>query len=361
MRIALFTSILLLLALMTSCEKNIANDDNGKGATPPSGNTEIDSDSKDYALTIAEAQAVEEGTQICVKGYIIASTQQSINNICFEDFVGSTAIVLADKRVTGDENQVFYSDDVFPVCLTDASKGIRESFNLEKNPQYWNCYVYIYGTREKYMNLPGLKKVQSIEVDPNHIPEADETDDNNDDSGNTDDSGNDNPTPDDDNNGEAGNNQGDNSGSEGDNGGETIPNEDDDKPSDFWTIAQAKAAPEYTTCTIEGYIVAAASNGEYPTFINYSFGPSFGINDTAILLADKPYDSSIAPEEQFDLLKFTDLFSVCVRIPKEYRAELNLVSNPQNQNKRIRIKGRTKDYLGTRGFSEIQDYKWVIE
>ena len=103
MRITIFTTILLLLALMTSCEKNIANEDNGKGATPSSGNTEIDSNSKDKALTIAEAKEVMEGAQICVKGYIVASTQQSINNICFEEpFVGSTAIVLSSKRVTGD-------------------------------------------------------------------------------------------------------------------------------------------------------------------------------------------------------------------------------------------------------------------
>lgn len=367
MRITIFTTILLLLALMTSCEKNIANEEKVKETTPSSDTNTINNGVKDGALIIAKAQEAEEGTQICVKGYIIASTQQSINNLCIvEPFVGSSAIVLGTKKVTIDGDEASYEGEVFPVCLTDASKGIRESFNLEKNPQYWNCYVYIYGTREQYMNMPGLKKVQSIEVDPDHVPEADETDDdNNDDSGNNDNPENDDPAPDDNNGGEGDNNQGDNnqgdnSGTEGDNSGETIPNEDDSNTSSALTIAQAKVMPEYTTCTVEGYIVAAASNGEYPTFINYSFGPSFGNNDTAILLADKPYDASIPQELQFDLNKFSDLFSVCTYYSnKEFKKVLNLVNHPENQNKRIRIKGRTQDYLGTRGMKEIKEYEFI--
>lgn len=364
MRITLFTTILLLLALMTSCEKSIANEGNGKETTPSSDTKTIDNDAKDGAMTIAEAQAAEEGTQICVKGYIIASTHQSINNIDFDaPFEGSTAIVLASKKVTDDEDQIFYSNEVFPVCLTDASKGIRESFNLEKNPQYWNCYVYIYGTREQYMNMPGLKKVQSIEVDPNHVPEADETDnDNNDDSGNIDNPENDDPASDDNNGGEGDNNQGDNSGSEGDNGGETIPNEDDSNTSSVLTVAKAKKADKGEKIKVQGYIVGAVSGGDFGTSIYYSFDyPDFDNDKAGIILADKPYDKEKKPTEQYDLTNYTDLLLVGLSDckPSKLKNELNLVANPNHQNRRILLSGTRKDHLGQDGLKEITAYEFI--
>ena len=123
------------------------------------------------ALTISQAWATAEGTVICVKGYLVASTQRSIQNAVFsEPFEGSTAIVLAEEPIKNSDIVIDY-DDLFPVCLTDASKGIRDSYNLVTHPEYWNHIVYIYGTRAEYMSMPGLKNVTAIEVGEAYQPD----------------------------------------------------------------------------------------------------------------------------------------------------------------------------------------------
>lgn len=354
----LFTFLFLALSfILIGCEKNIANEEQedkkqGTGNNTSASAGSIDDGTKTNAMTVAEAQEAKEGSMICVKGYIVGATQKSINNIEFESpFSSSTAIVLSDKRVTG-EDQEFYVSDVFPVCLTDAAKGIRDAFNLKDNPQYANCFVYIYGTREKYMGLPGLKNVQSIEVDANHIPEDNE---------NT--SGGDNGQ--DNNNNDNNNDNGNEGGGGTEEGGQEDNNQQDsgnnDETVSYLTVAEAKSASKYTICTIEAYIVAAASGDITTGKINYSFGPDFGFNDTAILIADKTYNPDLAPQEQFDVVNFTDLFSVCIRISKDNKDKLNLVKNPENQNKRIRIKGEIDDYLWIKGFKDIIEWEWVNE
>ena len=62
-------------------------------------------------------------------------------------FTGNTALVLASKKSDGTAEQ-FTNDELFPVSLSDASKGIKDAYNLASNPQYHNQYVYIIGTRE---------------------------------------------------------------------------------------------------------------------------------------------------------------------------------------------------------------------
>ena len=146
---------------MTGCGKDIATDDSKQPEepTPPS---VIDESQKDNALTVAEAIEAEEGSYICVKGYLVAATQRSIKNADFEKpFSGSSAIVLADKQV---EENTEYPTELFPICLTDCSKSIRNALNLEDNPDNHNHLIYIYGVREKYMSMPGMKKVSDFEI-----------------------------------------------------------------------------------------------------------------------------------------------------------------------------------------------------
>lgn len=154
--------ILVLLfcsLLFVGCEKDFTEDDNGKDnkenpASPDDGGSDDDTTWED-ALSVAEAQSVEEGTVVCVKAYIVASTTRSLKNAEFKaPFTYSSAIVIADKpaeSLTGD-------DALMPVCLTDRKKA-RADLNLVDHPENWNRLIYIIGTREKYMSVPGLKKV----------------------------------------------------------------------------------------------------------------------------------------------------------------------------------------------------------
>ena len=153
---------ILLLSLTSSCEKEIISEkeENAPETAQPS---TVADEQKHNALTVAEAQQADEGSNICVKGYIVAATTRSIKNADFESpFTGSSAIVLADDsvRTTSGLSQ----ENLFPVCLTDCNKSIRHALNLEDNPQNWNHIIYIYGTRAKYMSCPGLKKVAQFEI-----------------------------------------------------------------------------------------------------------------------------------------------------------------------------------------------------
>ncbi len=322
---------------MASCEKGIAEE--GKSNTPTAGITEGD---RKNALTVAQARQAAAGTLICVKGYIVASTQKSMNNTdFFSPFEGSTAIVLADKSSDND----LYDDDLFPICLTDASKGIRDAYNLEAHPEYHDKFVYILGTREQYLATAGLKKVKGIEVDPNHVITPDEQSENPDDSGNQDNPENpdspvtpDNPdTPD-------------------------IPETPDtpdnpDNPStpttNVLTVAEAKSQKENAQITVQGYIVAAVSGGkEYISFES----PTFGGNNTAIVLADKKYEEGTT----FDTTGYSDLYIIYLAdSPKNIKEELCLPKHPNNQNRLVKIKGKVGFYFGMKLLIKVESYQWI--
>jgi len=163
MKIKYNIAILSCIILMSGCEKGISDEESGNGGNPTSG---IPAELKQRALTIEEAQQVSNGTKdICVKGYIVASTRQSMGNATFKTpFEGNTAIVLASKKHHL-KNPVPTTDKLFPICLTDGKKGLKEAFNLEDHPEYWNKYVFIVGEKNKYMSLDGLKKITAIEID----------------------------------------------------------------------------------------------------------------------------------------------------------------------------------------------------
>lgn len=318
-----------LLLLLASCEKNIA--DEGQDSVQTAGITEGD---RKNALTVAQAQQVAAGTQICVKGYMVASTQKSMSNTdFFSPFEGSTAIVLADKRSDND----LYEEDLFPVCLTDASKGIRDAYNLEAHPEYHNQFVYILGTREQYLSTAGLKKVKGIEIDPNHVVTPDEPGDEPDTPENPD-------TPDTPEN--------------PDNPDNPVTPDNPDNPStptsNVLTVAEAKKVKK-GTITVKGYIVGAG--GSSFQGVNLEFSEPFTEN-AYILLADKQCDNTSTFDINTELLPISLIEKDNPTI-KNIRESLNLVDHSNYQNKLIQIKGSVVYQLKTYGLYKIESYQWI--
>ena len=236
----LFFSFFLLLTLF-SCEKELVNDEHAVNSS-----SELPDDIKSSALTVAEAIDIEPGYWITVKGYIVAAAESSIKNADYRTpFAGKTAILLADEPSDGTDEQLF--NDLMPISLSDAAKGISASFNLQDNPGRWNNFVYIHGIRKQYMSAPGIKEVTNIWIgNPDEQPE---------------------PVVDSDDNPDNPDN----------------PNVDDGEDSDVLSVAQAIDADSEHYIWVKGYIVATAKNN-----LN---NPKFdGVleNYTAIVLADKP-------------------------------------------------------------------------
>ena len=339
-------SIVLVLAfcLFSACHKSIIDDSKESGADAKDATTAISDEIKATALTISEAQQVSNGTSICVKGYIVAATERSIHNADFTSpFQGSSAIVLARKASDGSDNQ-FDTHELFPICLTDAPKSIREGFNLESNPQYWNQYVFIEGTKENYLSMAGLKKVKGIETDPNHVDNetADVPDDNNEDEGGDSDTGggdSDSGTPDD----------------EGDN-----PDIDDggSQDSSVLTVAEAKMLSSAThDISIQGYIVAATAYDMPSCVFQEPFDETY---NNYIVLADKPFDTTQSASEQFDLVNFSDLLPIQLGAKtKKLWKEMNLVQHPQYHNRLLKVTGTIIFQLGTIGMYEVEDYTLI--
>lgn len=332
---------LIVCILFFGCEKSIVPESNNGSGISLVG---ISDNAKQTALTIAEAQQQPTGTPICVKGFIVASTTKSMSNATYSSpFAGSTAIVLASRQSNGTNTQ-FDKEELFPICLTDASKGIKEAYNLESNPQYYNQYVFISGTRDTYLTLSGLKKVKAIEVDPHHVVTQDEQPDAVKEGESIDDSEEEGTDEDDVTYGD-------------EEEGEDIGDDNDQQTNGVMTVAEAIAAPEQSNMTVKGYIVAAVKGKkenisfDYPGFNNYS---------TAIVLADKPYDSNKTVEAQFPT-GYQELLIVYLSDskPAKLKDELNLVSHPENQNKFIQVTGRKGFALGIKLLLDINDYEWA--
>ena len=332
---------LIVCILFFGCEKSIVPESNNSSGISLVG---ISDNAKQTAMTIAEAQQQPTGTPICVKGFIVASTTKSMSNATYSSpFAGSTALVLASRQSNGTNTQ-FDKEELFPICLTDASKGIKEAYNLESNPQYYNQYVFISGTRDTYLTLSGLKKVKAIEVDPHHVVTQDEQPDAVKEGESIDDSEEEGTDEDDVTYGD-------------EEEGEDIGDNNDQQTNGVMTVAEAIAAPEQSNMTVKGYIVAAVKGKkenisfDYPGFNNYS---------TAIVLADKPFDSNKTAEAQFPT-GYQELLIVYLSDskPAKLKDELNLVSHPENQNKFIQVTGRKGFALGIKLLLDINDYEWA--
>lgn len=342
---------LLAFCLLIGCQKSIdeGSDNNGGATDGSAGTTGITGEEKANALTIAQARRVANGTSICVKGYIVAATERSINNAKYTaPFEGTSAIVLASRQSNGSDSQFSAEDELFPVCLTDAAKNIRNFYNLKDNPSYWNQYVYVTGTKEDYLSLPGLRKVKAIEIDPNHevTPEEEAEP-----AENGEEPTNPNEDPED-----------DGPGDDGTSSDPTYPDEsgngdgDNEPANNVLTVAEAKKLKSPTkNITVQGYIVAATAYDMQSCIFQAPFNEDY---NTYIVLADKPFDASKTASQQFDMVGYSDLFPV--RLGAKTKAlwkKLNLFQNPQHHNKLLKVKGTVIFQLGTMGLDEVDtDY-----
>ena len=299
--------LLFLSTVTTGCEKAIVDDDNSGSST----SEVITDEMKRNALTVPQAIATEGGTKVTIKGYIVAAAENSIKKSDFHaPFEGSTALVLAARKSNGSSDQFDYSE-LIPICLTDAAKGLRDTYNLEENNQYWNQFVYISGTRKEYMSVPGIKKVQALFIDTSHVPTADEKAD----GGGAEEEQEVDDTPD--------NGEGDNTNGDIEYIGD-IP---------VYNVAQAIQALTYQQCYVKGYIVATTSK----SMGNIKF-EDINHDYTAIVLADDP--------ETTELEK---LFPIGVDIAT--RDELAEYGD-KLKNLYVRVLGDKETYLRQPGFKK---------
>ena len=313
----LFFSFFLFFALC-SCEKELASNEQ-----PVNSSEELPDDIKNNALTVAEAMNIEPGYWITVKGYIVAAAESSIKNADFRSpFAGKTAILLADEPSDGTDEQVF--DDLMPISLSDAAKGISATFNLQENAKRWNNFVYIHGIRKQYMSAPGIKEVKNIwtgapdeQPDPVVVPD-DNPDDNPD-----------NPIID-----------------EGEE--ETI------NGNRVYTIEQALKDTTLLDHRIwvKGYIIASAKR----SMGSMDFKAPFN-SDLAIILSKNAVSAEdtlrIKEKKDYEGL-FPAVFYSEYDVYKEVKKQTNLKDHPENWNKLIYVWG---DYgntnVGKRGINKV--------
>ena len=160
MKLFYVIGVLLSVLLLSGCEKGIGTSESDQGA-PGVG---ITAEAKQGALTVTEAQEATLGSQICVKGFIVAATTRSMTNAEFSaPFTGNTALVLASKKSDGTAEQ-FTNDELFPVSLSDASKGIKDAYNLASNPQKHNMHIQITGTIAFLVGAKGMNEVSDYKM-----------------------------------------------------------------------------------------------------------------------------------------------------------------------------------------------------
>ena len=169
-----FFYIVLTMCLMIAligCKKTIieesekeSTEESVKDNNEENNDENIDETYSDF-MSIAEAQKAENGEFIWLTGYIVGSCQRSMKNTDFTyPFSGSTAIILADEKVSADSLPEVDDPRLFPVCITDY-KHIREELNLEDNPDLWNRRIYIVGVKQRYMSRDGMKMVTDYQVE----------------------------------------------------------------------------------------------------------------------------------------------------------------------------------------------------
>lgn len=98
--------------------------------------------------------------QVWVKGYIVGAATGASGKKRYDfdkpyDF--DTALLLADDPSTDDVSHVI------SVCLTSCSKKIREALNLKDHPENRGKMLSVYGFREVYLAIPGIKKIDGYE------------------------------------------------------------------------------------------------------------------------------------------------------------------------------------------------------
>lgn len=140
-------------------------DDEG-GVTDNGGNDNQDNEGSGDEFDIGDVVDVETFistpivNQIWLKGYIVGAATGANGKKRYDfdaPYEYDTAILLAD---TPDEADL---EHVASVCLTSCSKKIREALNLKDHPENRGKVLSVFGFREVYLNLPGIKKIDAYD------------------------------------------------------------------------------------------------------------------------------------------------------------------------------------------------------
>lgn len=204
MKLLRILSIIILFAAFTACEKAVLDDDDNTDKTekptekpdnPGSGDSgdESDNDSDDSdqivepgdddnnppvdetdivdgndpdeddnkendpdkAMSVTDFINKSVSGGVYVEGYIVGSCTRNIKNADFDaPFKGQTAVLLAD---TPDEQN---TENVISINLKSGSK-MRAEVNLEDNPGNKGRRLRVFGYRETYLGIWGIKSVSS--------------------------------------------------------------------------------------------------------------------------------------------------------------------------------------------------------
>lgn len=156
--------------LLASCEKSYYVDDDPTDDTEQNENTGggqgedagDEGQTDEGGFTIGDYVDVETfvnneiSVQVWVSGYIVGAATGAHNSIRYDyepPFAYDTALLLSDSPQPAD------GDAVISVCLTSCSKSIREKLNLVNHPENKGRRIEIFGFRETYLKLPGVKHI----------------------------------------------------------------------------------------------------------------------------------------------------------------------------------------------------------
>lgn len=160
--------------IISSCDKpyydsDDENDTNTElvgdsdGDSEGSGQTEND---EDYGISMGDVVSVETfintpiSSQVWVKGYIVGAATGANGKKRYEfdaPFSYDTALLLADDPTATDLSKVV------SVCLTSCSKKLREELNLKAHPENHGKVLSVFGFRETYLAIPGIKTIDGYE------------------------------------------------------------------------------------------------------------------------------------------------------------------------------------------------------
>lgn len=140
-------------------------DDEGS-VTDNGGNDNQDNEGSGDEFNIGDVVDVETFistpivNQIWLKGYIVGAATGANGKKRYDfdaPYEYDTAILLADNPDEAD------LEHVASVCLTSCSKKIREALNLKDHPENRGKTLSVFGFREVYLNLPGIKKIDAYD------------------------------------------------------------------------------------------------------------------------------------------------------------------------------------------------------
>lgn len=272
-----------------------------------------DKGQKNEPYTVAEAIEMSgQGASGWVTGYIVGSVKAGISD------VNSNDDVIFGKDAEMDNNILVAANPDcknFAECVAvelPQGSAFRASVNLVDNPEVLGQEILLSGNLTEYLGMPGITgnggTAADVEVKGVII------------------SGGDNPGP--------------------------TPSQGDGSEANPFTASQINAMPTvtgtnlYTDMWAQGYIVGYVDTNvkSYADDASCKFTAPAAVA-TNLLLADSPGETD-----------WNKCMSVNLPSKSEYRTALNLMDNPSNLGKLLKIKGNVTRYVGLSAIKEPSAY-----